>query len=100
MIRALARLAPHRVGVRRFFPIGLVCILAATALSLASPWVLKCVVDGLMEGVDRAVLTWYAAAILGLSVADGGFRYLMRTYLIGASRAIEYDLKDDFVAGG
>jgi ATP-binding cassette subfamily B protein len=33
-----------------------------------------------------------------LSVGDGAFRYLMRTFLIGASRQIEYDLRRDFFA--
>ena len=98
MIRALVRLLPYVVRVRRSFAIGLACILAATALSLASPWVLKYVVDGLTEGVDRARLAGYAAAILGLSCADGVFRYLMRTYLIGASRQMEYDLRQVFFA--
>ena len=98
MIRALARLLPYVVRVRRSFVIGLACILAATALSLASPWVLKYVVDGLTEGVDRVRLVGYAGAILGLSLADGAFRYLMRTYLIGASRQMEYDLRNDFFA--
>ena len=64
MIRALARLLPYVLRVRRSFVIGLACILAATALSLASPWVLKYVVDGLTEGVDRVRLVGYAGAIL------------------------------------
>ena len=98
MIRALARLGPYVVRVRRSFLLGLACILAATALSLASPWVLKYVVDGLTEGVSRARLVGFAAVLLGLSLADGTFRYLMRTYLIGASRQMEYDLRNDFFA--
>jgi ATP-binding cassette subfamily B protein len=98
MIRALARLWPYVVRVRRSFVLGLACILAATALSLASPWVLKYVIDSLTEGVNRARLMGYAAALLGLSLADGTFRYLMRTYLIGASRQMEYDLRNDFFA--
>jgi ATP-binding cassette subfamily B protein len=98
MIRALARLLPYVLGVRRSIALGLLCILAATGLSLAAPWVLKYVVDGLAEGVDRSRLALYAAAILGLSVADGAFRYLMRTFLIGASRQMEYDLRGDFFA--
>ncbi len=41
---------------------------------------------------------FYAAITLGLAVADGGFRYLMRIWLIGASRQIEYDLRNAFFA--
>jgi ABC-type multidrug transport system fused ATPase/permease subunit len=56
MIRALLRLLPYLVRVRRQLVLGLACILAATGLSLASPWVLKYVIDGLTTGVDRARL--------------------------------------------
>ena len=98
MFRALSRLLPYVVRVRRSLIIGLACILVATALSLVSPWVLKYVIDGLTAGVDRRRLGLYALAVLGLSVGDGAFRYLMRTFLIGASRQIEYDLRRDFFA--
>ncbi|MCC7008605.1 MAG: ABC transporter ATP-binding protein [Acidobacteria bacterium] len=98
MIRALSRLLPYIVRVRRSFLIGLACVPLATALSVASPWVLKYVVDGLTEGVERRQLALYAAALLALSLADGAFRYVMRTYLIGASRQIEYELRNDFFA--
>ena len=40
----------------------------------------------------------YALVVLGLAVADGAFRYLMRIQLIGASRQIEYALRNDFFA--
>ena len=89
MIRALRRLLPYVVRVRRSFLIGLACILVATAFSLVSPWVLKLVVDGLVEGVDRTRLGLYALAVVALAGADGWFRYLMRTFVIGASRQME-----------
>jgi ATP-binding cassette subfamily B protein len=98
MFRALARLLPYVARVQRPLIIGLACILVATALSLVSPWVLKYVIDGLAEGADRRRLGVYALAVLGLSVGDGAFRYLMRTFLIGASRQVEYDLRRDFFA--
>ena len=98
MFRALSRLLPYVVRVRRSLIIGLACILVATAFSLVSPWVLKYVIDGLAAGASRRRLGLYALAVLGLSVGDGAFRYLMRTFLIGASRQIEYDLRKDFFA--
>ena len=98
MIRALTRLLPYLVRVRRDLVLGLLAILVATALSLAAPWVLKYVIDGLVQGEDRSRLARYAAALVGLAIADGAFRYLMRTWLIGASREIEYALRRDFFA--
>jgi ATP-binding cassette subfamily B protein len=96
MIRALARLLPYLARVRRSIAAGLACILVATAVSLVAPWVLKYVVDGLTHGVDRTRLALYALALVGLTAVDGVFRYLTRITLIGASREIEYDLRNDF----
>jgi ATP-binding cassette subfamily B protein len=99
MFRALARLLPYLGRVRRPILSGLAAVLVATAISLISPWVLKLVVDDLTDparAVDRGRLALYAATLVGLAAADGGFRYLMRTLLIGASRQVEYDLRNDF----
>jgi ATP-binding cassette subfamily B protein len=101
MLRALARLLPYLRRVRRPILAGLLAVLAATALSLVAPWILKFVVDDLTDpsrAVDRGRLALYAAWLVGLAIADGGFRYLTRTLLIGASRQVEYDLRNDFFA--
>ena len=98
MRRALGRLWPYVRDARRAVGLGLACILVASVVSLASPWVLKYAIDDLMAGVSRDRLAAYGLAILGLALVDGLFRYLMRTYLIGASRAIEYALRNDFFA--
>ena len=96
MFAALARLLPYFRRVRRSLVLGLACILAATALSLTAPWLLKLAIDGLLAGEDRLRLALLAAGLVGLAAADGAFRYLMRTLLIGASRRMEYDLRQDF----
>ncbi len=98
MIPALRRLVPYVLRVRTSLIVGLACILVATALSLTSPWVLKYVIDGLSQGLDRSRLAGYALAVLALAIADGWFRYMMRKRVIGASRQIEYDLRNDFFA--
>jgi ATP-binding cassette subfamily B protein len=49
-------------------------------------------------GLNRTRIGLLALATFGLSVADGGFRYLMRKLLIGASRQVEYTLRSDFFA--
>jgi ATP-binding cassette, subfamily B, multidrug efflux pump len=98
MLRALGRLLPYILRVRTDMAAGLACVLAATAISLVAPWVLKYVVDGLTQGISRFRLAGYALITLGLAVADGLFRYLMRKFIIGASRQIEYDLRNDFFA--
>ena len=94
----LARLLPFVLRYRRRFLLGLLCLVLTTGFSLLGPWVLRFAVDDLTAGVTRDKLAQHAATLLGLAVAAGGFRFLMRRILVGASRAIEYDLRNAFVA--
>ena len=83
---------------RRRLLLGLACLVLTTGFSLLGPWVLRHAVDDLTAGVTRDKLAVHAARLLGLAVAAGVFRFLMRRILVGASRAIEYDLRNAFVA--
>jgi ATP-binding cassette subfamily B protein len=69
-----------------------------TAFQLASPWVLKYAIDDLNLGVTREKLLFYAGLLLGISLVRGVFLFLMRRIIIGASRDIEYDMRNDFFA--
>ena len=87
--------------VRRYrgaFLLGFACIVATTAISLAGPWVLKYAIDDLNAGVTAGKLRLYAAAVLALAAVGGVFRFLQRRIMIGASRDIEFDLRNDFFA--
>jgi ATP-binding cassette subfamily B protein len=95
---AIRRLLPYALRYRRDFLLGLVCALAATGVSLLAPWILQQAVDDLNAGVTRVGLAAYALAMLGIAVLGGVFRFLMRRTVIGASRRIEYDLRNDFFA--
>jgi ATP-binding cassette subfamily B protein len=83
---------------RRAFAIGFICVVVTAAVGLSGPWVLKYAIDDLGQGVDTAKVGFYAAAIFGLAAVGGFFRFLMRRIIIGASRDIEYDLRNDFFA--
>ena len=98
MLPAHRRLLPFLDRYRRQFAIGLVCVVIATAIQLLSPWVLKYAIDDLTTGVTRGKLAFYAALLLGIACVGGVFRYLMRQILIGASRDIEYDVRNAFFA--
>ena len=94
----LARLVPCVLRYRRRFLLGLLCLVCTTTFSLLGPWVLRHAVDDLTAGVTTDKLAIHAATLLGLAMAGGGFRFLTRRILVGASRAIEYDLRNVFVA--
>lgn len=83
---------------RRAYLIGLACGVVATAIQLAGPWVLKYAIDDLLAGVTSGKVRFYALALLALAIVGGAFRFLVRRVVIGASRWIEYDLRNDFFA--
>ena len=93
-----ARLLPFLLRYKRAFLLGLACVVTTTAIQLLSPWVLKNAIDDLNAGVTRGKLAMYAALLLAIALVGGVFRFLMRRILIGASRDIEYDMRNAFFA--
>jgi len=73
-------------------------VLVTTGVSLVAPWVLKHAVDDLDRGVTRGKLVFYALLLLGVAAVGATFRFLMRRVLVGVSRHIEYDLRNEFFA--
>jgi ATP-binding cassette subfamily B protein len=98
MSRAVRKLLPYVGRYRRAVLAGLACVLATTAFQLLAPWVLKYAIDDLNRGVTRQKLLLYAGAMLSVSLMRGVFLFLMRRILIGTSRDIEYDIRNDFFA--
>jgi ATP-binding cassette subfamily B protein len=92
--RLLAYVRPYR----RDFLLGLACVIGTTGIALTAPWLLKLAIDDLTAGITREKLTLYSAALLAVGVGGGVFRFLMRRILVGASRDIEYDMRNDFFA--
>ena len=92
------RLLGYAFRYRRGFLIGLVCVVVSRAIMLAAPTLLGYAVDDLQHGVTRAKLAGYGALLLAVGVVGGFFLFLMRRVIIGASREIEYDMRNDFLA--
>jgi ATP-binding cassette subfamily B protein len=95
---AFRRLFGYVRRYRRAFTLGLACTVVTQAVTLASPKVLQFAVDDLTRGVTRAKLLQYGLLLLTIGLFGGVFRFLMRRILIGASRDIEYDMRNDFFA--
>ena len=95
---AFRRLFVYVTRYRRAFLAGLACTVVTQAVTLASPKVLQFAIDDLTRGVTRVKLFEYGTALLAIGLVGGVFRFLMRRILIGASRDIEYDMRNDFFA--
>ena len=95
---ALRRLLPYVLRYRRQFSLGLICVVLSSTFQLLSPWVLKFAIDDLVRAVTRQKLVMYATLLLGVSCVRALFLFLMRRIIIGASREIEYDIRNAFFA--
>ena len=73
-------------------------MLLATWISLTLPQVLRLAVDDLYRGVTAEKLGRYALMYIGIALLGAVFRFHMRRHVIGVSRAIEFDLRNDLFA--
>jgi ATP-binding cassette subfamily B protein len=76
--------------------IGIACILASVVAGLFIPLIVGQAVDANWTQVTWSKLMIAAGKVLGASVVSGIFLFLQRRILIGVSRNVEYDLREDF----
>jgi ATP-binding cassette subfamily B multidrug efflux pump len=98
VVSPVRRLLQYVIRYRRKFALGLGCVIITRAVALAGPTVLGYAIDDLTRGVTRAKLAAYGALLLAIGLVGGVFLFLQRRILIGASRDIEYDMRNDFFA--
>ena len=96
--RELLTLVPYLKRYRFRLLAGSLMVLLTNLAAVVSPWILRSAVDDLTVGVSHQKLLLYAALILFFNLAEGSFRFLMRRILIGLSRTIEFDLRNDLYA--
>src|SRR5947209_219544 len=93
--RSLRPLLPYLKRYRAGYAIGLVCIFLTNGIQVLGPKVLGLASDALLKGISRHKLLFYAAALLAIAVTKGIFQFLTRWIMIGISRDIEFDLRND-----
>ena len=98
MTPAVRALLPYVNRYRRAFLLGFLCVISTSTFQLLGPWVLKHAIDDLNTSVTRQKLILYGLLLLGIACVRGLFLFLTRRIIIGASRDIEYDMRNDFFA--
>jgi ATP-binding cassette subfamily B protein len=78
--------------------LGMAALVAGKIASVLVPIVLKHTVDDLTLGVTVSKLAFYGSLIVAIAAVEGVFRFWMRKLLIGVSRFVEFDLRNDFFA--
>jgi ATP-binding cassette subfamily B protein len=76
--------------------LGITCILASVVAGLFIPLIVGQAVDENWMEVSWTNLTISAGKVLGASLISGIFLFLQRRILIGMSRNVEYDLREEF----
>jgi len=93
--KSLRPLIPYFSKYRRSYLLGTVCVFLTNGIWILFPQVIRRAVDDLNLGVTRHKLVTYALILLAVAAGKGIFQFLTRWVVIGVSREIEFDLRND-----
>ncbi|MFQ5532741.1 MAG: ABC transporter ATP-binding protein, partial [Candidatus Methylomirabilales bacterium] len=65
-----------------------------SGFGLTIPWILKEAIDRLKERPPGTTLLLFAAALIMFTLLQGFFRFIARMVIVGISRRLEYDLRN------
>jgi len=93
--KRLRPLLPYIKRYRWGYVAGMLCIFLTNGIQVLNPKVLGLASDALLRGVTRHKLLLYAGLLLAIATGKGIFQFLTRWIMIGISRDIEFDLRND-----
>jgi ATP-binding cassette subfamily B protein len=96
--RNLRPLLPYVKRYRWSYVGGTLCVFLTNGIWILFPLVLGRAAEDLHLGVTRHKLLVYAGLLLAIAVAKGIFQFLTRWVVIGISRDVEFDLRNDLFA--
>ena len=89
----------HYFGLHKpALTLGALCVAASAAFSLMKPLIVGNAVNELAKAVTRGALIRYGLLLVGAAAFEGLFLFLQRRIIIGVSRHIEYEMRNDFYA--
>jgi ATP-binding cassette subfamily B protein len=94
----LRPLVPYLKHYRSGLVWGGLCVLFNNGIWILFPQVLRRAVNDLHSGVTRQKLLTYSLLIVAIALIKGIFQFLTRWVVIGISRDIEFDLRNDLFA--
>ena len=97
-ISRFSRLMPYVQRYQTRLILGFLCVIFSNLAAVASPWFLKLAIDNLNESISFKKILVYGTLIIIFSALSGIFLFLMRRIIIGVSRYIEYDIRNDLFA--
>jgi len=95
MLQRLRPLKPYLARYTQRFLLGFIALLIAQSVGVLVPLIIKAGIDGLTRGVSHPKLLAIVGLLLGVALTKAVFMFWTRWTLIGISRDIEYDLRND-----
>src|ERR1700736_6038116 len=93
--KSLRPLFPYLQKYRGSYFIGTICVFINNGVWILFPLVIRRAIDDLHLGVTREKLLTYSLELMGVAAIKGVFQFLTRWIVIGISREIEFDLRND-----
>jgi ATP-binding cassette subfamily B protein len=94
----LRPLVPYLKRYRSGLLWGALCVVLTHVIAVQFPQVLRVAINDLTSGITSQKLLKYALLVVGVFAAKGVFQFLTRWIVIGISRDIEFDLRNDLFA--
>lgn len=88
-------LFPYMRRYRRGFIVGGLFAVCSNAIWVFFPQVIRRAIDDMTRHLSYRGILFYAGLLIAVALAKGIFLFLTRWVLIGLSRDIEYDLRND-----
>ena len=95
------RLKPLKPYLKRYWKSlawGGVAVIAYNVLKVLVPIVIGHAIDDMRHGITQQKILFHALRLLLVAASSAVFLYITRQVIIGASREIEYDLRNDLFA--
>ncbi len=98
MLEKLKPLAPYLKRYWKSLAWGGVAIVLYNVIKVLLPVVIGHAIDDMQHGITESKLLYHALRLLLIAALSAIFLYICRQVIIGASREIEFDLRNDIFA--
>ncbi len=95
MFGDLSPLFPYMRRYRWGYVRGVLACVSTNTVAVLFPTVLGMAVDAIKNGTTRRHILFLALLLVGINLVKGVFMYAQRWILIGISREIEFDMRND-----
>jgi ATP-binding cassette subfamily B multidrug efflux pump len=98
MIERLRPLFPYLKRYRGQFVLGGITLIIYNTAKAMIPLMIRGAIKDMQQGLSATKVEHYSIRLLAMASVSAVFLYLMRQIIIGASREIEFDIRNDMFA--